>query len=216
MKQLTAMLVFLLLASQALAAGYEDTLCQRFELLAGREIVVVANPESPDWEYASSLAEALTSAGMPCRLSSDLEFDVSMLGAVNIILVGGPIANKATKMLQDNLSVVFYSENGRIFMYAATVKLTGAQWGVVNMEEISGSWVVLLAGITRNGTKAAVKAFLEAKNLHREVAIIRAKDSEYGVYICLPALSQAEKESRRIKPRGAGVVAVGLLELADG
>ena len=216
MRQLAAMLTFLLLTPIALALCSEDTLYQRFELLLGRKIVVIAAPGSPDWEYANSLAEALASVGMPCRIMPDVEFDLGMLGDVNIILVGGPIANRATKVLQRNLSVMFYTEDNGVFMYAATVKLTGAQWGAVNMEEISGSWIVLLAGITRNGTKAAVKAFLEARNLHHEVAIVRARDAGYSVYICLPALSQAEKERRLMKPRGAGVVAVGLIELSDG
>ncbi len=216
MKYSIAVLTFLLLAPYALSACYIDTLSQRFKLLMSREIVVIASPGSPDWDYANRLAEALASVGLPSRVLPDLEFDVSMLGSMNIILVGGPIANKATRLLQKDLSVVFYSEDSRIFMHAATVKLTGAQWGAVDMEELSGSWVVLLAGITRDGTRAAVKSFLEAENLHREVAIVRAKDAGYSVYLCLPALSQADKERRVMKTRGAGIVAVGLIELSNG
>ena len=190
-----------------------NLLAKRFELLKSAPVIVVVGKNADfDKTIANDIVIWLESKGISASLKYDDEIDLSALNGSHIIVVGGPLSNSLAASACSLLSSWFEIVNDSIILFAAGFKFKGKGMGVVNMEKVlnvdCGGILVLIAGIDRNGTLAAAKAFMFSLSMWGEVAVVKAWRDSYKLISCYEALSPAEKEKQRKKEEGAGVVLV--------
>ncbi|MCD6127208.1 MAG: S-layer protein [Methanomicrobia archaeon] len=129
------------------------------------------NPDPTGTEHDKKVAEKLTqwfsSIGIEPMIMKDTDVTEDDLSKYNFILIGGPVANKITKKLNENLPIKFEKENGK--------------WGIVhNLPEdtlvFSGFYDKLVKSIYRERYEDPDTGVMEAfRNPYNE--------GKYGVLI---------------------------------
>ncbi len=169
-------------------------LSNRFELLIGREVLIIYGQKAAekDVKAANLINKSLMNVtNLSVRVVSDSDVSPDDLIRNDLILIGGPLANKVTQKLQSELSVWLTKLNGKLTLFAAGLLLQNSNVGLVSLDENplnNEKYVFTVMGMTRNGTLAAAMAFSDSKILMKQVSVILSVDGEYKEYGSFSAL----------------------------
>ena len=159
-------------------------------------IVVGSRCASSDLEVASLLASELNRQGGYVEVRRDVEVSLDELKSHNVVVIGGPAVNRLFDELWGYLSVWFFKEKGSYYALVGALRFDNPDIGVIDIEKSpfnTGKVIVVLAGNTRVGTKAAVEAFLSVKFKRGNVAIVSFEGEQIRVHGYLMGLCNQQK-----------------------
>ncbi len=174
-------------------------LTERFQILKENPVLIVfgLKASESDKKVSNELHRFLLGIGINSRVVSDSQASHLNLEEYNVILVGGPIANRLTREFQTCFSSWFGYYDGELALITRGNVYYGDELGIIDLTSNPLSngelIIVLLAGKTRNGTEAAVKAFMYS-NLNKQVALVSMEDEEGKIYWCSNSLSKEVRE----------------------
>jgi len=194
---------------------------ERFQLLKGAPVLVVVGRQAADSDYECALLVRDYLEDMNITVEIVYDDTVSEVELkYNLIVIGGPAVNKIASNLNYKISSWFERGIEGWILYVVGWRLSQPSHGVVNFEENpfgNSTYVVLLAGVGREGTIAATHIFLKAEGLWGEVAAVRLSGNVASVLFCSAALCNQQKEYFFAKPpEGPGVIYVVIGSEAGG
>ncbi len=220
-KWLVVLIIALTITSAVTVKAGGGLLKERFQLLKSAPVMVVVGRQAADSDYECALLvkEYLEDANITVEIVyDDTISDVDL--EYNLIVVGGPAVNKIASSLNYKISSWFERGVDGWTLYVVGWRLSQPVHGVVDFEGNpfgNTTYVVLLAGVGREGTIAATHIFLKAEGLWGEVAAVRLSGNVASVLFCSSALCNQQKEYYFAKPtEGPGVIYVVIGSEAGG
>jgi len=141
-------------------------------------IIYGAKAAQEDKEAANLISERLGGLGVETQILEDSRVVSEQLVENNLVLVGGPAANKITKQLNPSLDAPFSKYGPNWLISDGTTTYQDVDIGLINIlpnPYNPRKAVIVVAGITRSGTQAAAKILVgNPANIVAKGAIIRA------------------------------------------